>query len=199
MIVRTVVVGFLQTNCYLVSEDKTGEALIIDPGSDAGKIKKAIRQKELTPVKILLTHGHHDHTGAMRDLMNEYGIPVLLHEEEAKFMNIPKSEFSDHADEGDTVYRILHDGDEVELGSMKLKVLFTPGHTPGGVSYSANNTCFTGDTLFCDGVGRTDFEGGSQQQLMGSIRAKLMVLPGEVRIFPGHGPSSTIGRESRYF
>ncbi len=194
-----VVVGYLETNCYLVACEETSAALLIDPGAEAEKILAAVKEEKIEVKKILLTHGHHDHTGAMNDVRSRWNIPVLLSAAEADFINIPASETKRYTSEGPGVFQVVEDGDEVVQGSVSLRVLFTPGHTPGGVCYLSGDVCFTGDTLFCDGVGRTDFEGGDAGKLLSSIQSKLLTLPDDTTIYPGHGLHSTIGRERRYF
>ena len=199
MLIRTVVVGFLETNCYLISEKETGDAVVVDPGGDPEKIFSAIRTKNLNIKYIILTHGHHDHIGALHELRDKFRVPILLHRVEADFMNVPQKERGPFSAGNGDIFLVLEEGDEIPVGGGKLKVLHTPGHTPGGACFLNGKVCVTGDTLFCDGVGRTDFEGGSADALMSSIRDKLLVLPDDTKIFPGHGPSSTIGRERRYF
>lgn len=194
-----VVVGYLETNSYLLVCEKTSEALLIDPGAEAEKIFEAAQEEKAEVKKILLTHGHHDHTGAMNDVRARWDAPVLLSSDEADFMGIPAGERQRCSGGADGVFQCIEDGDVIEQGSLELKVLFTPGHTPGGVCYLAGGVCFTGDTLFCDGVGRTDFAGGDSGKLLNSIKTKLLALPQDTVIYPGHGPHSTIGRESRYF
>ena len=198
-----VVVGFLQTNCYLVADESGRDAVVIDPGAKSSAIMKNIDRMKLNPKYILLTHGHHDHTGGVADLKRELVVPVLLHEEESDFIRVAASDREpfDPAADSSKPYLTLRDEDEIVFGAARLKTLHTPGHTPGGVCFleADAGVAFTGDTLFNDGVGRTDFPGGSAQALDNSIRSKLLVLPDDTVIFPGHGPSSTIGRERRYF
>ena len=201
--VYTVVVGFLETNCYLATDDSGREAVVVDPGADAGRILKHIEKMKLHPNYILLTHGHHDHTGGVSDTQRALRVPVLLHEKEADFIRVPaagRARFEQGAPAAKP-YLTLRDGDEIAFGAARLKTLFTPGHTPGGVCFldAASGIALTGDTLFNDGVGRTDFPGGDARALDNSIRTKLLVLPDETAIYPGHGPSSTIGRERSCF
>lgn len=199
MFIRTVVVGFLETNCYLVSAGESGDAAVVDPGADAPKIMVALEQKNLTPRAILLTHGHYDHTGAIKELVEKFNIPILLHEKEADFMSISEAERARYGEDGGKKYQLLQDGDIIKIGDLELKTIATPGHTPGGVCFLSGSSCVTGDTLFQDGVGRSDFPGGDERVLQQSIREKLMTLPDDTRIFPGHGDASTIGIERKYF
>lgn len=200
MTVETVVVGYLETNCYILTGDSSADALIIDPGANLSRIVGFVEKRGLKPVRILITHGHNDHIGALNGVLHKYEIPVFINEKEADFIHIPPSERRRYTPDvsGPGIY-MLRDGDEITFGSVRLKALDTPGHTPGGMCYLADGVCFTGDTLFNDGVGRTDFDGGDYDSLMKSIRTKLLVLGDSTVIHPGHGPSSTIGTERRYF
>ncbi len=202
MDVRIAVVGYLDTNCYIVTDGANREAVIIDPGADASSVLKHIEKNKLDVKAILITHGHNDHIGALHELNRKLQVPMLIHEKEADYARIPQSDRKPFAPgETSTAFLTLKDGDEVRFGDSVLKTLHTPGHTPGGVCfYSINDRiCFSGDTLFSDGVGRTDFEGGDSRALMNSIKTKLLTMPDNVKIYPGHGPSSTIGAERRYF
>jgi hydroxyacylglutathione hydrolase len=190
----------LQTNCYLAVSGT--DAVVIDPGAQGGKILKSIDNMHLRVSYIILTHGHFDHTRGLKEVRGTLQVPILVHEKEADFMKLKTSERARFAPGLDSpAYLTLEDGDEIVFGASRLKTLATPGHTPGGASFLAvgENICFTGDTLFNDGVGRTDFPGGNARTLADSIRAKLMSLPDETKIYPGHGPSSTIGIERKYF
>jgi len=177
MIIEKIVVGPIETNCYLLACDKTKAAIIIDPGEDAEAIKERIKEKGLKPQFIINTHGHFDHVTANRD----FDLPVYIHTEDASSV-APGS-------------NPLKGNDRVELGTLKLKILHTPGHTPGGISILVDKVLFSGDTLFCNGVGRTDFPYGSEENLILSIQDKLFSLPDDVKVYPGHGPETTIGTE----
>ena len=202
MNVYIVVVGMLETNCYLAVSDPGHEAVVIDPGAQGGRIMQSVEKMKLKVEYVLLTHGHHDHTGALSEVRQTLDVPVLLHEKEADYMKIKAAEQARYEPgKKSPAFLTLKDGDEIAFGAVRLKTLHTPGHTPGGACYLAagENICFTGDTLFNDGVGRTDFAGGDSRALSSSIRTKLMALPDGITIYPGHGPSSTIGRERKYF
>ena len=202
MNVYTIVVGFLQTNCYLAVSAPGPEAVVIDPGAQGGRILKEIEKANLKIEYILLTHGHFDHTRGLKEVRRALNVPVLAHEKEAEFMKVKAAERARY-EPGvrSPMFLTLREGDEIAFGPERLKALHTPGHTPGGACYLAagGDICFTGDTLFSDGVGRTDFAGGDARALDGAIRTKLLTLPDATRIYPGHGPASTIGREKRYF
>jgi hydroxyacylglutathione hydrolase len=200
MKVETVVVGYLETNCYIMTAGSASETFIVDPGANSSRIVDFLEKRALIPKKILVTHGHNDHIGALNTIMGKYRVPVLINEREAEFMHVPPAERRGYDPDADApgIY-LLRDGDTIALDGKQLTALHTPGHTPGGMSFLTDGICFTGDTLFNDGVGRTDFEGGDHATLMNSLREKLLTLPDKTIIYPGHGPSSTIGRERRYF
>lgn len=195
---KLVVVGPLETNCYLAYCDETLECAVIDPGAEAASIFPVIVEFGLRPVVILNTHGHIDHIGANRDVKDKFHIPLWIHAldgplleknpqlELALFLG---AELSPPAD------RLLKDGDAVDLGRCRLEVIHTPGHTPGSVGFFGNNILFSGDTLFNGGVGRTDLPGGSTRDLEVSIRERIMTLPSESVVLPGHGPWTTVGEE----
>ena len=193
------VVGPVQTNCYFVVNDETKEMSIIDPGAMAKQLAERIRKDGYQPVAILLTHGHFDHATAAEELAKEFGIKIYAHEDEKETLEDAELNASwmmgerlvFHAD------RFLKDEQEIELAGFPIKVLLTPGHTVGGCCYyfKEEGMVFSGDSLFCMSVGRTDFPTGSMSTLVRSIREKLMVLPDDVKVYPGHGPSTTIGYE----
>lgn len=166
MIIHKVAVGFLKTNCYLVSDDKTKETAVIDPGDEAGKIITEIENNDLKPQVILLTHAHFDHIGAVQEVKKYFKI--------------------DHLKVGE--------GDEVVLGDTKLEVIETPGHKEDCVCFVCGDCVFSGDTLFRGGVGRTDLEGSDPEAMKKSF-ARLMDLPGGFRVYPGHGRETTIAAE----
>lgn len=197
--IETIVVGYLETNCHLVYDDKR-DAVIIDPGGSADRILPRVDSNFCRPVYVLLTHGHSDHIGGLEGVLSVYPVPVLLHSREADFLNIPRAKVH-RFEQGVSSpgYYAVEDGEVIDMGGWKLEVIFTSGHTPGGVCYRMGNDVFTGDTLFMDGVGRTDFRGGDAKALMESVTKRLLPLGDEVRIYPGHGPSSTIGREKGYY
>ncbi|HOO56130.1 MAG TPA: MBL fold metallo-hydrolase [bacterium] len=198
--IKTIVVGYLDTNCYVLNAAGRNRAVIIDPGGNSSRIIGYLEEQELELEKVLLTHGHNDHIGALHGLLHRWNVPVLLHEKEAEFLNIPRTERTPYArEEQKQGFNVLRDGDIVDFEENEIKVLYTPGHTPGGVCFLFNGFCFTGDTLFNDGVGRTDFEGGDRISIITSIKEKLLSLDDEIEILPGHGPASTIGCERRYF
>ena len=198
--IKTIVVGYLETNCYLVGDSK-GDAVVIDPGGSPDRILFEIDKNFYRPFCILLTHSDSDHIGGLDGVLRNRQAPVLMHRKELDFLRMPKTRISRFPGKvpAEPGYYALEDGDVVEADGWGLTVLFTPGHTPGGVCYRLGDVVFTGDTLFSDGVGRTDFEGGSEEALTQSIYGRLLTLEDSVKIYPGHGPPSTIGRERRQF
>lgn len=196
---KTLVVGPLDVNCYIVWEGDS--AFVIDPGGDADLIARELKKEGLSVAYIINTHGHFDHVGGDAD-MKALGGVLAIHPEDAPLLEeapdhgilygvkVPKQSAPDE---------FLKDGMKLTSGSITLEVLHTPGHSRGGVCFfdRKNGDLFTGDTLFAGSVGRTDFEGGSFDELMDSIKTKILPLGDSVRVHPGHGPSSTIGREKK--
>lgn len=205
-LIKKLVVGPLQANCYLVSDAASRETAIIDPGGDARKIIRCMEDGGLKPILIVDTHAHPDHVAANAELKKRYKIPILVHKDDAaalaqsgmlgKLIGL----FLEPSPPPD---KLLHDGDEIKVGKLALKVIHTPGHTKGGIClwYEGQGgeapLLFSGDTVFQDSVGRTDLPGGSYDALMNSIETKIMPLPDRTRILPGHGPETTLGREKR--
>ena len=198
--IKTVVVGYLETNCYLIGDAK-GDAVVIDPGGNPERILLEIDKNFYRPFCILITHSHSDHISGLEGVLRHWQIPVLMHWTELDFLRIPKMKISRFRGQvsSEPGYYALEDGDVIGRNGWEINVIFTPGHTPGGVCYRSGDMVFTGDTLFQDGVGRTDFEGGNEGALMRSITERLLVLEDHIKIYPGHGPSSTIGRERGCF
>lgn len=200
MKVLTLKTGYMAANAYIVYTENKPEAVIIDPGDDIELIMDLIKEHELKLEKILLTHGHFDHIGAVKDLKERTGAQVAIHKQEADFLTDPNKNLSyiiNRQIVQDPADIFLEDGDLIRVADMEFKVLHTPGHTEGGVCYKLGKVLFTGDTLFEGPVGRTDLSGGSYEQLMSSIREKLLVLDDDHLVYPGHGRQTTIGRERR--
>jgi len=203
MIIQQLIVGAMGVCCYLVGCEETRMAAVIDPGGNPEKILAAAKASNLTIATIINTHGHADHDCANGPIKEATEAKIVIHAKDAEFFARPdvKAYFSVLGlPASPPADQLVNDGDVIMVGKQKLTVLHTPGHTPGGMClYSAPNL-FTGDTLFVDGVGRTDFPGGDTATLMRSIRQKLLTLPGETKVWPGHGyggDSSTIAREAR--
>ena len=197
--VKQLTVGMVGTNCYLAANQMTKEAVIIDPGDEAKRIDRLIRENGYQPQAILLTHGHFDHVMAVDALSAEYGLKVFAHELERETLEDPELNVSGMLGRTMTFHAtdFVRDGELLNLAGYTFQVLLTPGHTKGGVCYylASENVLFSGDTLFAGSVGRTDFPGGSMGTLVGSIREKLLALPDETIVYPGHMESTTIGAE----
>lgn len=205
MKIKYYVVGMVQTNCYVVINVKTRECFIIDPGASGKQLAEKIRQDNFTPVAVLLTHGHFDHTGAAKTLAEEFDIKVYAHEAEEDTLHDPQKNVSWMAGTKECYDAdvFLKDGEILTLADFEIKVLHTPGHTEGGCCYyiAKEGVIFTGDTLFAQSVGRTDFPGGSMSQIVRSIREKLMTLneagnlETDIMVYPGHNEPTTIETE----
>jgi glyoxylase-like metal-dependent hydrolase (beta-lactamase superfamily II) len=201
--VKQFVVGPVCTNCYFAINEKSKEMFVVDPGDQADLLAKQIEGLGVKPVAVLLTHGHFDHAGAAEALKEKYGIPVYVHEAEKETMEDPNRNLSGSMMGNPEKYSadyFVKDGEELEIAGMKVQVLFTPGHTAGGACYYLPNemAVFSGDTLFCESIGRTDFPGGSASTLIRSIREKLLPLADFIKVYPGHNEITTIGNERGY-
>ena len=184
MIVR-LVVGMFQANCYLVGCKQTKEAVVIDPGGDVQRILTEAAKRELTIRHILNTHGHWDHTGDNAELGKVTKAPVLIHKADTDQIDMKPDGF-------------LEEEEDIRFGTYVLHVLHTPGHSPGGVCFSAPGVVFTGDTLFAGSIGRTDLAGGDYDLLLEGVRNKLFCMEDSTRVYPGHGPPTTIGTEKKH-
>jgi hydroxyacylglutathione hydrolase len=195
-------VGQIMTNCYLMRNEDKKELLIIDPGDQADLIAKKVEASGCKPVAILLTHGHFDHVLAVNDLREKYGIPVYAHEKEKKQLHDTAAEFFPRLGRSGeiAVDEFMSGEPSLELAGFRIKVYSTPGHTPGGVCYyfEKEGILFSGDTLFCGSIGRTDFPGGSYKDLIASVEKKLFPLPEDVVVYPGHNNATSIGFEKQY-
>lgn len=199
--VRSFTTGPLENNAYLVWDPSSKEAVLVDPGMGSEPIAGEIRSMGLTLKVVLNTHGHFDHIFHNAMFSNEFGCPYLLHEADLPLVHgMPEHAalFGFTADHCPDPQSFLHQGQEIPLGSAALKVLHTPGHSPGGVCFLSGGFVLTGDTLFAQSIGRTDLPGGSFDQLVGSIRDNLFPLPDTTQVLPGHGPATSIGFEKRH-
>ena len=203
MKIQQLTVGMMGVCCYIISCEKTGKAAVIDPGGDEDKILAACRKDNLDVEYINATHGHPDHVCGNGPVQEATGARIIMHRDDAEFFARP--EIKDYFSmlglaESPPADILVQDGDTITIGEEELRVIHTPGHTPGGICLYNPPNCFTGDTLFVGGVGRTDFTGGSMQDLSRSIREKLLTLPEETVVWPGHGyggSRSTIGEEAK--
>ena len=196
MIIKNFVIGRLATNTYLVRDEVNNKCFIVDPAEPSDKLKAEIISSGATPEYIILTHGHGDHTGGIDDLKKAFpGIRLVACKKERKFLYNRSQSFGS----GGIVADIeVSDNDTLTVGNIKLTFIETPGHTPGGMCIYTNGVLFSGDTLFHTSVGRTDFPGGSYQDLITSIKEKLFVLPDDTRVLPGHDTETLISYEKRY-
>ena len=192
MLIKTLIVGQIETNCYIVTDENTLECAIIDPGDESNTILDYLEEHKLKPKYIFLTHGHFDHTMAVSAVYAETHATVCMNEKDshAVIQNAP-FRFNPPAD---TVW--YKEGDLFHVGGLTFEVLETPGHTPGGVTLKCEDALFTGDTLFCGSCGRTDLEGGDMSVLLRSLK-RLADLPGNYEVYPGHMDSTTLDRERR--
>jgi len=193
-----IVVGALETNCFLVYCEETQECAIVDPGAEGDKIFALISEKGFKPVVILNTHGHIDHIGANRDMKERFNIPLRIHSLDSPMLGeTQQSELSFflQASTSPPADSFVEEGDKIEIGKYSLDVIHTPGHSPGSVSFVGDGFLLSGDTLFCQGVGRTDLPGGNWEEMVSSVKNKIFTLPEEMVVLPGHGPSTSIGRE----
>lgn len=202
MKIDRLILGDFQTNCYVVRADESArECLVIDTGLDSRDMIAFLTRQGLTPRAVILTHGHVDHIAGLAALRSRFpGLRVYIHKLDGRMLTDSQANLSEMAMlpfETEAADVLLEDGDTVQEGGIVLKVLHTPGHTPGGICLYAETegVVFAGDTLFADGVGRTDFPGGDWDQLLHGIRTKLFALPEQTAVYPGHGMRTTIGRE----
>jgi hydroxyacylglutathione hydrolase len=198
MIFEKLEVGPLGTNCYIAGDETTKQGIIIDPGDEPGTIMAAVSRLGLKIETIVLTHGHPDHTAALADVKKETGAKIAIHADDADilkdrmlsaFLGMPHKAMP-------LPDRLLEDGDIISTGRLNFTVIHTPGHTPGGICLYGEGVLFSGDTLFQEGIGRADL-GGDYDELINSIRRKLMTLDDKIVVYPGHGPQTTIGYERR--
>lgn len=201
MILEAVIVGPMEVNCYILAAKENSQALIIDPGAEERKIRKVLDKHKLTPAFIVNTHGHYDHIGCD----DSFGVPVYVHAQDAALLRDPQLNLSGlfaYAYSVKSEIRTVEEDEVIELGDIQLKVKHIPGHTPGGMALimqkPADKIAFTGDTLFCQSIGRSDLAGGDGAQLVRAIKEKLLILPDDTAVYPGHGPASTIGEEKRH-
>ena len=199
------ILGEYETNCYVLrNNDAAQDCLVIDPGLEADELIEFLDEQKLNPVAVVLTHGHIDHIAGVAALRSRFPeIKVYIHNLDAEMLtepNINLSAMTGSAFVTEAEDISLKERDIIDLAGVKLLVLHTPGHTPGGISlYSKEDrVVFVGDTLFADSVGRADFPGGSMSQLLRSVREKLFTLPEETQVYPGHGPETTIAAEKTH-
>ncbi len=206
MIIEQILVGHMRVFCYLVGDETSKEAVLIDPAFDFEKILSMIEHHGFTISKIINTHGHFDHIGGNRYFIKKTGAELLIHEADIAYLDKPLNKVIDFVRSGtepDYVVRALKDGDTINFGNTALSVIHTPGHSPGSICLYGEGNLFTGDTLFTEGMGRTDIAGGNYTQIMKSIRERILRLPDETVIWPGHHygrfPVSTVKEQKHYY
>lgn len=198
MIIRKLTVGPYASNCYIVGDETTKEGMIIDPGAAPEEILRVVEKEKLKIKLIVLTHRHPDHVGAAARVQTAVKAPLASHPECARYLpHSPDYIYEKPFEGAPKPEHLLNDGDTIEIGSLHFKVLHTPGHTPCGISIYGEGHAFTGDTLFNYGIGRYDLIDGDYHALINGIKTKLLTLPLETVIHPGHGPDSTIATEKR--
>lgn len=193
MIIKRIMAGVNAVNCYIVFDEETKEAIVLDPGGDVDDICKALNEFGAKVKYIMLTHGHFDHTTGVEELKSIVNAPVAMSMEDNEMVLKGIKFYGPMPESGADI--ILKDGDVLNFGKHEIKVMATPGHTPGGLCIRIEDDMFTGDTLFAGSIGRTDLPGGNYEVIIDSIQRRLIPLSDNIAIHPGHGPSSTIGRE----
>ncbi len=201
MIIKTLPVGPIMANCFIVGCQETLEAAVIDPGDEAEKILQSVADSNLEVKTIINTHGHFDHVSANKGIHVATNAPILIHALDAPMLehiSASAANWGLSAENSPAPQRTVTDGDTISFGNITLNVLHTPGHTPGGISLFTDGHVFVGDTLFAGSIGRTDFPGGDFATLKSSIQDKLFTLGDDVRVYTGHGPETTIGHEKQH-
>jgi len=193
MLIKTLPVGQPETNCYILTDEDSKKCAIIDPGAEANTILDYIESNSLTPVAIFITHGHFDHIMALEELVEVTEIPIYIHELEYD----KDAKGNRHKLSTDSKLNFYREGDELEIGALKVTVLETPGHSPGSVTLKCEDALFTGDTLFSGDCGRTDLEGGSYPAMLKSLK-RLADLDGNYEVYPGHDESTTLDNERKF-
>lgn len=195
MLIKRIPAGIYAANCYIVMDENTKDTIVIDIGGDADDIIKELRNLKANLKAILLTHGHVDHVSGVLELKREYDVPVYLSSKDEELMIKNTYIYGNFGDK--RADYSLNQGDKLKIGSLNIQVIATPGHTPGGVCFLIENDLFTGDTLFYGSVGRSDLEGGDHIELINNIKSKLVILSDDIKVYCGHGPSTTIGKEKQ--
>ena len=200
MIIETIPLGIYATNCYIFGDNLSREVVIIDPADEANKIINIIEKNNYIVKYIIITHGHFDHILALKDIKQQYNAKVAIHKGDADYLSNNTANLSTAMPniklESVRADIILNDGDILNLGKYKLEIIHTPGHTNGGICIKADDVLFSGDTLFYNSIGRTDFPTGSFDKIEASIK-KLYTFAGSTKVYPGHGQSTTIGHEKQ--
>ncbi|OHE58039.1 MAG: MBL fold metallo-hydrolase [Thermodesulfovibrio sp. RBG_19FT_COMBO_42_12] len=197
MVIKKLAVGPLESNCFIIADENTKEVLVIDPGDEPDRILDLINENNYNVKYIVCTHAHFDHVGAVPDLKKETGAKIVIHRDESEIYKNTADQAALWGYELDPLPEpdmLASEGDKLEIGDLIFEIIHTPGHSPGGICLYGEGILIAGDTLFAGSVGRTDFYGGDMEKLKSSFK-RLMSLSDEVRVLPGHGPESTIGKE----
>jgi len=198
LVVKYFAVGQLETNCIFIIDPESLKTCIVDPGADSDIILSELKSEGLTPDKIIITHGHYDHIGALEDLVKETGVPVFIHKNDEPLLRDSTKNFSAFLGK-EISYKghlnFVEQGSRLYVGAFPLEIVEIPGHTQGSIGLKADGFLVAGDTLFAGGVGRTDLPGASETQLIKSIKEKILSLPDETVVYPGHGPETTVREE----
>ncbi|MGM0453194.1 MAG: MBL fold metallo-hydrolase [Thermodesulfobacteriota bacterium] len=200
MILKVLALGPIMANCYILGCDRTKEAAVIDPGDEPDRVLMALAEEKLTVKYILNTHGHFDHVGGNNRMKKATGAELIIHADDAPMLdslNTAASAFGLSAENSPPPDRTVDEGDALTFGDITLKVIHTPGHSPGGISFHSDGMVFVGDALFAGSIGRTDFPGGDFNTLIASIKNKLFALGDDTKVYTGHGPTTTIAQEKQ--
>lgn len=200
MILDVHAVGMIQANCYILGDEETREAVVIDPGGDTPVILKSLQARSLKPVAILATHGHFDHVEGLASLKRATGAPIHVHRGDLPLIQGMAGQgllFGVRVESAPPPDVFLEDGDAVSFGNLAVEVIHTPGHSLGSVSYRIDRKVFVGDLLFAGSIGRTDLQGGDYDTLIRSVRTRIFTLPDDTTVYPGHGPATTVAVEKR--
>jgi hydroxyacylglutathione hydrolase len=200
MIIKRLAVGPLEANVYIVGDEETKQAIVVDPGDEPDRILDEVKSHNLKVESVICTHAHFDHIGAAGDIKKETGAKIFLHKGDLEAYGLVKDQaafWGYSADDLPEPDDFVEEGDEIRVGKLSFKVLHTPGHSRGGICLYGEGIIITGDTIFEGSVGRTDFPGGSIQELKTSFK-RIIELPEETKIYSGHGPETTVGKEKKY-
>ena len=198
MKIETIPVSSFAMNCYLVADPESGEAIYIDPGAEADLLIEKISNQNLDLKFVINTHCHVDHTAEVSSVINYFKVPFYIHRGDLALLENLQEQgnyFGINVKDIPKITEFVIEGDSFEFGNLTATILYTPGHSPGGISIKIENSVFVGDCLFMDSIGRTDLPGGNYDQLISSIKTKLLTMDDSINVYPGHGPATTIGRE----